>query len=505
MFNVIFPNRYFRYWNCYPGARVDTKVPAYQFTGTETWKGWNWKELFPGREHIMDYFRHVGNVWNLYPDIQFESRVSNASWDDVDNRWTISVDSKGSHSSTLQASFLVLCTGFASQPYIPEYPDFEIYRGDCYHTARWPQSGVDWKGKRVGIIGTGASGVQATQAMNRDASHLTVFQRTPNLALPMLNPNMSDKENSELKEAMPNLTKVIQTSHAGFVYNMLPEATSSVSESDRLKTYERLISTGGLEFWLGNYSDMLLSKEANDLAYKFYHDKTSPRIKDPKLAELLLPKTPPHPFGTKRVSLEQDYFEAFERPNVRLVSLTNNPIERFVPTGIQTKDGETHELDLIVLATGFDSVSGGITRINVEGTSGSIKDKWSKGISTQLGLSAHGFPNMFFTYGPQAPTAFATGPATAELQGDWIISCLQHMKTHGLHRIEAEKDAEQAWRDHVIDVGDQGLFPEAKSWYFGDNIPGKPREALNYMAGMPEYRRRLWKSAGEKYSGFQLS
>lgn len=453
----------------------------------------------------MEYFQHIGKVWNLYPDIQFESRVHGASWDGANSQWSISVHGKDSTVSTLRAQFFVLCTGFASKPYIPAYVGMDQYRGECYHTARWPQSGVDWKGKRVGIIGTGASGVQATQAMNKEAAHLTVFQRTPNLALPMLNPRMDEAENVALKQAMPNLAKTIQSSHAGFVYNMLPESTIQVSEADRLKTYEQLISTGGLEFWLGNYSDMLLSKEANDIAYGFYHQKTAPRIKDPKLAELLLPKTPPHPFGTKRVSLEQDYFEAFARPNVKLVSLADNAIAKFVPQGLLMANGDVHELDLIVLATGFDSVSGGITSIDVKGTAGTIENKWSHGISTQLGLSVHGFPNMFFTYGPQAPTAFATGPATAELQGDWITACLKFMKARGLRQIEAEEDAERAWREHVIDIGNQGLFPEAKSWYFGDNIPGKPREALNYMAGMPEYRRRLWHCAGHDYQGFSLS
>lgn len=455
----------------------------------------------------MEYFRHVGKVWDVYPSIQFDSRVTEASWDDVSCQWDISVlDKCSSTTSTLRAQYLVLCTGFASKPYIPAYPDMDKFKGECYHTARWPQSGVEWKGKRVGIIGTGASGVQATQAMHKDAAHLTVFQRTPNLALPMSNPTMDEAANSALLRDMPDLVTTIRTSHAGFVYNMVPEATMAVSDDDRLKTYEQLFNSGGLEFWLGNYSDMLLSEEANKLAYDFYHERTARRVKDARLAELLLPKKPPHPFGTKRVSLEQDYFEAFNQPHVQLVSLSGDKsIARFVPEGIQTTDGEIYELDLIVLATGFDSVSGGITSIDVKGTDGTIAQKWSRGIYTHLGLSVHGFPNMFFTYGPQAPTAFATGPATAELQGDWITTCLRHMRVHGLKKIETDEDAERKWREHVLDVGDQGLFPQAKSWYFGDNIPGKPREALNYMAGMPEYRKRLWNCATDGYSGYTLS
>ena len=406
-----------RHWNCYPGARVDTKVPAYQYTDTETWAGWQWKEHFPDRNHIMDYFRHVSKVWNLYPYIQFESRVSKAHWHAENCHWEISVRDRESTITKLWTQFFILCTGFASKPYVPKYLGMDDFRGDCFHTARWPQTGVDWKGRKVGIVGTGASGVQATQAMNKEAAHLTVFQRTPNLALPMLNPIMDEEENTSLKKSMPQLTELIRSSHAGFVYDMLPESTIKVSEQDRLKTYNKLMATGGLEFWLGNYSDMLLSKDANNLAYRFYHQRTAPRIKDPELANLLLPEKPPHPFGTKRVSLEQDYFETFEKPNVKLVSLTANPIKRFVPGGIETTDGHIHDLDLVVLATGFDSVSGGIVNIDIQGASDSIATKWSHGIYTHLGMATNGFPNMFFTYGPQAPTAFATGPATAELQG----------------------------------------------------------------------------------------
>lgn len=496
---------FIRYWNCYPGARVDTKVPAYQFTDTETWDTWHWQEQFPGRDHILDYFKHVAKVWDLYPDIEFNTRVSGAQWNDTQNRWVISTQGKDSNNSIYTCQFLILCTGFASKPYVPAYKGLDKFLGEFYHTARWPQSGVNYKSKRVGVIGTGASGVQATQAISKEASHLTVFQRTPNLALPMKNPSIDEEENLALRKSMPELIKKIQSSHAGFVYDPMPGSTMNVGEEERLKIYEQLMSTGGLEFWLGNYADMLLSKEANDLAYRFYHEKTAPRIKDPKLAEVLLPKNAPHPFGTKRVSLEQGYFEVFEKPNVELVDLSEKSIETFVPEGIQTTDGKMYKLDLVVLATGFDSVSGGITNIDIRGQYGSIKEKWAKGVYTHLGLSVHGFPNMFFTYGPQAPTAFATGPATAELQGEWITKCLQYMRERSLAKIEARGEAERAWREHVNDIGGKGLFPDAKSWYFGDNIPGKPREALNYMGGMKEYRRRLWECVSDGYSGFELS
>ena len=499
---------YDRYWNCYPGARVDTSVPSYQYTDPETWDTWEWKERFPGRDHIHDYFKHVDRVWDLSKDISFNTRVEGARWNSTRLKWDLNINPQDGGGAGCSAKYLILCTGFASKPYIPPYEGLNSFRGDLYHTARWPQEGVQFKSKRVAVVGTGASGVQVAQAMSQHASHLTVFQRTPNLALPMTNAIMGKAENISLKADYAEIDKRIHSTYAGFTYDMIYKLTMDAPTEQRREVYKALFSSGGLEFWLGNYSDMLMDKKANDEAYRFYHEKVSPRLAklDPELAETLLPTNPRHPFGTKRVSLEQRYFEIFGEPNVSLVDVSTNPIRCFAPNGVYTTDGNLHEFDLVVLATGFDSVSGGITSIDIIGSDGiSIKDKWSDSIYTYLGLSTNGFPNLFWAYGPQAPTAFVTGPACSEYHGLWILECLRYMRRNSLSKIEATVQAEQDWKKHVNDIGGKGLFADAESWYFGANIPGKPREALNYMAGMPEYKRRCNESADNGYKGFTLS
>jgi len=250
---------------------------------------------------------------------------------------------------------------------------------------------------------------------------------------------------------------------------------------------------------------MLQSKEINDTAYQFWREKTIQRINDPKKAEILAPKIPLHPFGTKRISLEQGYFENFNQPNVDLVNLRETPVAALVPEGIKTTDGQVHALDILVMATGFDSITGGLTQIDLRGISGQhITKKWADDVYTYLGMTVNDFPNMFYVYGPQAPTAFATGPISAETQGAWIVKCIQHMMENGLVSINATEDAEKEWKEHVNEVGGRGLFSQAQSWYYGDNIPGKPREALNYMAGMPVYKEKCWDSAKNGYRGFEI-
>ena len=291
----------------------------------------------------------------------------------------------------------------------------------------------------------------------------------------------------------------------GFDYEFAKGHPSEIPYEERMNLYSKLYSTGGLHFWLGTYMDILYQPDPNEEAYQYWRSRTVPRIRDPKVAEILAPKEKPHPFGTKRVSLEQKYFEAFNQDNVELVNVRENPIVEFTETGIKTADGETREFDLVILATGFDAITGGITQMDIRGTNGrTIKDKWSNGTYTQLGMATEGFPNCFWTYGPQAPTAFATGPSSAETQGSWIIECLRYMREHNITSIEATREAEEHWRAHVNEVAEKSLFPQADSWYFSANIPGKVREALNYMGGLPLYREKCWDSANNGYSGFDL-
>jgi cation diffusion facilitator CzcD-associated flavoprotein CzcO len=498
------------YWNSYPGARVDTEIPVYQFIDPGIFKDWKWKERYPGRDEITAYFKHVEKVWDLNPDISYESRVTAMKWDEQDNEWLVNVTGLAGDAN-FRSSFVVLCTGFASAPYIPRIRGLDDFQGRKIHTSDWPketehQQPLDLTGKRVGVIGTGATGVQVIQEVAHVAGHLTVFQRTPNMALPMGQKKIDEARNKELKESYPDMTKKMRSSFAGFLYDFSTENSSDKTEEERRAFYEELFQTGGLHFWLGTYKDVLFNKEANDDAYKYWREKTLKRIKSQRVAEILAPKKAPHPFGTKRVSLEQNYFECFDQDNVTLVDLTTNDIASATATGLKTADGENHELDILVLATGFDSISGGITQIDIRGLNNqSVKEKWSTGIDTQLGMTTSGFPNFFFVYGPQAPTAFATGPCSAEAQGDWIMECMAYMKKNGLKTVNPTVEAEVEWTKHVDDLGSKGLFPEAKSWYFGDNIPGKKRQALNYMAGMPIYKEKVWASAKNGYEGFVMA
>ena len=492
------------HWNAYPGARVDTEVPSYQLTDTETWDTWNWKQRFPGRDELTGYFQHLDKVWDLSPDITYNSRITSMKWDSNASLWRCQINDG---ESSLSAKAVVLCTGFASKRFVPDIPGMSSFKGIIHHTAVWPQGGVDLNGKRVAVIGTGASGVQVIQEVGKVASHLVVYQRTPNTALPMTNPDVTDERNQALKSNFAKTKELINSTFAGFDYEFAVEDPAKLTPEQRVELYNALLETGGLHFWLGTYKDVLFKHDLNEEAYQFWRSKTIPRIKDPKHQEILAPFHKIHPFGTKRISLEQGFYEIFNQDNVDLVSLRDNPIDHFTETGITNKDGTHHDFDVVILATGFDSITGGITQINITGTDPNvtIKDKWKNGTYTHLGMATHGFPNMFFTYGPQAPTAFATGPSSAETQGSWIVECLKTMRDKNVKSIDATREAEEEWRKHVNEVADKSLFPLAESWYFGTNIPGKPREALNYMGGLPTYRKQIWECAENGYRGFVLS
>lgn len=492
------------FWNCYPGARVDTEIPVYQFTERGTVNGWNWTQRYPGRDEIQQYFHYVAREWDLDRDVSFNSEVTTMAWDPSDKSWLVEV---GRSREFFRAQHVIMGTGFAAKPYTPPYKNLDTFEGVKVHSARWPMDGsIDVRGKRVAVIGTGASGVQLVQAISKVASHLTVFQRTPNMVVPMGQRDINEADNQHLKASFEDTKHKVDTTYAGFLYDFVPSMGKDVSEEDRIKLWEQLFYRGGLQFWLGNYLDLLQDREVNASAYRFWRKKALARITNAQAADILAPEIPPHPFGTKRVSLEQGYFECFNRDNVTLIDASkgHNPITEFTANGIRTNNVD-HEFDIVVFATGFDAITGSMTKIDIRGTEASIRETWSKGVYTNLGMTIHGFPNFFFAYGPQAPTAFATGPACTESQGLWIVECLKFLRRENLRSIEPTRDAEVQWRKHVNDLTGKELLAEADSWYFGGNIPGKPKEALNYMAGLPEYRRRIWESANSRYSGFVIN
>jgi cyclohexanone monooxygenase len=489
------------YWNCYPGARVDSYEPLYQFSSEELWRDWNFSELYPSWEELRAYFRHVDKKLGLSRDIRFNIRVTGAEFDTDRDQWVV----QASDGSVARAKFFVLCTGLSAIPYIPSIEGLQDFRGICHHTGLWPQEGVDFKGKRVGVIGTGASGVQVIQEVYQDAAELTVFQRTPNLALPMRQRKLDDETNRRMKETFPERFLKRAETFGGFDYDFIPKNALDVSDRERLATYEDLWNRGGFFPWIGTYQDILSNEEANDTAYAFWRDKVRARIKDPAVAEKLAPMKPLHPFGVKRPSLEQHYYEAYNQPNVQIVDLLESPIERVTPTGVKTKDREV-ELDILVLATGFDFLTGGLTSIDIRGTNGqTLREKWSSGSRAHLGMASANFPNLLYIYGPQSPSAFCNGPTCAELQGDFVVGCIEHVRRNNLHRIEATPEAEEAWRDHVAELVNATLFPRAQSWYMGANIPGKKREMLVYPGGLPLYLQKCKEAADAGYAGFVLS
>lgn len=488
------------WWNCYPGARVDSHVPLYEYSDPAIWEGWWWEERFPGWQAMRAYFDHVDRVWDLRRDIRFGAPLEHAQFDEAERCWRLQTGT-----DTLTCRYLVLCPGFAAKPYRPELPGLAEFAGACHHTAQWPQGGLDLRGLRVGVLGTGASGVQVIQEAARVAERLVVFQRTPMLALPMRQRPLSVAEQQAAKPSYPGIFQRRRQTNSGFAYTSPGDSALAVSDEERTAAFEALWAEGGLAFWAGNFTDILLDEKANRLAYDFWRSKTLPRLPSGPLAEVLAPAEPPHPFGVKRPSLEQGYYEVFHQDNVTLVDLRAEPLRRCDARGVQTAAAH-YDLDLLVLATGFDAVTGSLTAIDLRGTQGqTLAEHWARGVRTHLGLACHGFPNLVFVYGPQSPSGFCNGPTCAEAQGDWIVELLGFLAERGLTRLEATWEAEEAWRDQVRAIAEFTLFPRADSWYMGANIPGKPREMLNWPGGLQSYLAACRASAEAGYAGFTLS
>lgn len=492
--------------NSYPGARVDTYWPLYEFSAKELWEDWCWSERFPGRDELCRYFAHVEKKWDVKKDIAFDQTVTKAHYDQAQNQWTVHTD-KG---YVATGSFLILATGFAAKHYVPPLTGLETFQGTCHHTALWPQEGVDLKDKRVGVIGTGASGVQVIQEIGPIVKHLTVFQRTANNALPMRQERYDQRgiqSQEQLKSSYEQLFKLSMSTFAGWDYDEFDKDSTDVSHEEQIAHMESLWAKGGFHMWLGNFKDLLHNADFNKIVHGFWRDKVRERLANaaPDTIEALAPWESENPFGTKRPSLEQHYYEVYNQSNVKLYNVRKVPIKEVTPRGIKMASGDEIELDVLVLATGFDAVTGSLLKIDLQGINGvRLSDKWAKGAYTHFGMATAGFPNMFFMYGPQAPTAFAIGPRIGEAQGDWIISCIEDMKRRHKSRIEALVGAEQEWRKETNALADRSLLSNSTSWYMGANIPGKPREAMNYMGGMPKYIKLITACARNGYVGFDI-
>ena len=488
------------YWNRYPGARVDSNVPEYEFSMEELWRDWNWTERFPSWQELIQYFHYVDKKLDLSRDISFSTRLVSAHFNNDTCNWDLGMRDGRS----MSCRHLLLCIGGVTKAYTPDFKGLDRFSGDCCHTASWPE-GLELKGKRVGVIGTGASGVQVVQEAGREAAELTVFQRTPILALPMRQHALDPETQAREKLEYPAMFARRRESNTGYSHlKAIDTSALDVSPQERRAVYEDLWEKGGFYFWVGNYIDTLMDESSNRLAYDFWREKTQERINDPDVAEMLAPAEPPHPFGVKRPSLEQWYYEVFNQDNVRLVDTKADPIQEITTTGVKTSSGH-FEADLLVLATGFDALTGAYTDIDIRGVDGvRLADAWSSGARTHLGIASAGFPNMLMMYGPQSPAAFCNGPTCAERQGDWIVECLEYMRDKGVNRFEATPEAEDKWGETLAEMAETTLLSKADSWYMGANIPGKPRQLLSYF-GVTDYMNTCNEVARNGYSGFVLS
>lgn len=490
------------HWNTYPGARVDSDAPVYQLWLEDCYSDWTFTERFPAGKELVKYFQHVDKKLNISQDFFFNTFVSDATFDVSTGKWTVIATGDGEGKYT--AKNLIICSGFAAKVYIPDIPGMSNYKGIIHHTAQWPSEDVDIRGKRVAVIGTGASGVQVIQEIGPHVGSLSVFQRTPNIAIPMQQRNLN-KEQEELKKPyLPQLWEdTLRFSNAGFQYRFDRRSALDLTPEEREEFFQSLFDRGGFNFWVGTFYDVWTNPEADALQYDFWRRQVVKRIKDPKVAEKLAPKKQMCTFCSKRPSLEQHYYEVFNQDNVQLIDVNEEPILEFTEKGIKTGDREI-EFDVIVLATGFDAVTGGLTQINITGINGiSLKEKWKHGVNTYLGVCTSWFPNMYFMYGPQGPTAFSNGPTCAQIQADWITDAMIYCKRNNLKYMYAAPEAEVAWRYHVNQLQDLTLLKGSKSsWYVGSNVPGKTVEALMYLGGIPKYLEEVGVEADSSYKNF---
>ncbi|KAJ3756215.1 cyclohexanone monooxygenase [Lentinula raphanica] len=491
-------------WTRYPGARTDSEVPVYQFSNPELWKDWTFTEVFPDWKEYQAYFSYVDQKMDVSRDVFFNSRVVSAHWDNSAERWTVST----ANGLIMRSQFFILCTGKTSAFHTPDFKGLDTFKGEMYHTSRWPAE-YDLKGKRVGVIGTGASGVQVIQTVAPIVSHLTVFQRTPNYALPMRQQPLSVEEVEKAKRDLyPTIFSRRMQTFSGCYYDVIHKPIADTTPEERALALEDLWASKGLRFWLGAYAELWSNQEFNDEVYAFWRKKVLERIgPDPVLQEKLAPLKPPHPFGVRRASLEQGYFEVFSRPNVTLVDVNETAIEKILPNGIKTSDGVEHALDVLVLATGFDMLSGPIIAIDIRGQDGvSIKEKWTDGIQSYLGLASATYPNMFWIYGPQSPSSLSIGPTASEFGSHWITECIKYMKQNHFSSIVATEDAQRAYSEHVDKLGAAGLWLGAKtSPYMGTNIPGKKAQMMQFPGGFPAYVKLCNDSAAKGYNGFKFN
>jgi cyclohexanone monooxygenase len=487
------------YWNRYPGARCDVESMQYSYSFSDKLQQeWDWSERYAPQPEILRYANHVADRFDLRRDIQLDTRVDRAAFDESANLWQVAT----SDGKTVAARYFVLATGCLSNARMPDIKGLAGFKGKVYHTGHWPHEPIDFTGLRVGVIGTGSSGIQSVPVIAEQASHLTVFQRTANFSIPARNAALTSEEREAVRAKYPEIRRFAREEARNGIYTEMPDKGAlDDGDNERRAKYESRWSRGGLTF-MAVYNDLALDKAANDTAADFVREKIAETVKDPQTAKLLQPNN--HPIGSKRICIDSDYFATFNRPNVTLVDIRSSPIEEILPNAVRTKAGD-YEVDALVLATGFDAMTGSVAKIDIRGRDGqTLNQKWAEGPKTYLGLMSVGFPNLFIITGPGSPSVLSNMIVSIEQHVDWIADCVTWMRHRGFETMEAEQDAEDKWVAHVNEVAHTTLYPQANSWYMGANIPGKPQIFMPYIGGVGLYRQICNDVAARGYEGFAM-
>jgi cyclohexanone monooxygenase len=489
------------FWNRYPGARCDVESLDYSFSfSNELQQDWRWSLKYAEQAEILRYLNHVADRFALRRLIQFNTRIVSQHYDEGRHAWTIETDG----GERISARFCVMATGNLSTPRVPDFPGLERFKGTWHHSGLWPAEGVDFSGQRVGLIGTGATGIQMVPVIARQAAHLYVFQRTANFSVPARNAELDPDTDRRHKANYPERRRYALQTSVGISGLAMPAMSAlEVLPDQRQRIYQDNWDAGGSAYFLTAFTDLMLDQAANDTAAAFVREKIHELVRDPTVADLLSPHD--HPIGTKRLCVDTDYYETFNRGNVSLVDARRAPIQEITETGIKTADAE-YAVDTLVFATGFDAMTGALREIDIRGRDGrTLASKWAAGPTTYLGLMVAGFPNLFIVTGPGSPSVKTNMVCSIEQHVEWIAECLAFLQSRQIVAIEPEKQAEQDWVAHVNAVADRTLFPKADSWYSGSNIPGKPRVFMPYVAGIPAYRAVCDAVVSAGYRGFVLT
>lgn len=486
------------YWNRYPGARVDSETPYYGLSIPEIYQSWSYTERFPDHVELRKYFAHVDKTLDLAKDTCFNTVVTGANFDKYHATWTVRTGAGG----TVRCKYLILATGSTYKMHIPAFENMAEYKGEMFHSARCPD-GFNTTGKKIACIGSGATGVQIVQALARERCQIHAYIRTPNIAIPMKQRPVTQAEQDRDRPLYAAIYAHTKLTRSGFPYSPTLQSTWDLAQDVRERFWEELWQQGGIRILVSNFVDLITDKDANRLMYDFWARKVRARINDPVKRDIVAPLDQPHWFGTKRPSLEQDYYECVDRENVTLVNLQATPIRQFTATGIELSDRH-EDYDAIILATGYDSVTGSLTEMSLADLDGNfLKDVWAKGVETFLGLTITGFPNMFMIYGPQSPISFANAPAIIETQVDWVFAAIEKMRQERISYIDAQSEASRSWKQSIEAMSDRTLYPETDSWYMGTNIPGKVKEQLTYLNGLSLYATTI-QDVLDGWKGFRV-